>query len=120
MKIIIPGRLPGMNEIITAAKKGSGKYQPYAMMKDQYTDIVTWLAKGLPKREKVKIKITWYEPNMKRDIDNIAAGIKFILDGLVKAGVIKDDNQRYVKSIENIFETDTKNPRIEVQIEDIN
>ena len=52
MKFEISGRLPGLNEIIDAAKQGKGKYQPYAMMKEHYTTMIGWLAKKLPKYEK--------------------------------------------------------------------
>lgn len=117
MKFEIEGRLPNLNDIISAAKKGKGKYQPYAIMKEQYTETVAWCAKGLPSFEgAVDINITWYEKNGRRDIDNITAGTKFICDGLVIAGIIKDDSQKYVKSINNEFEIDRKNPRIEVEI----
>lgn len=117
----IPGRLPNLNDIISAAKKGKGKYQPYAIMKEQYTEQVAWCAKGLPSFEgEVDINITWYEKNGKRDIDGIAAGgTKFICDGLVMAGIIKDDSQKYVKSINNEFEIDRNNPRIEVEIKEV-
>ena len=81
MKLEIPGRLPGLNEIIDAAKQGKGKYQPYAMMKEHYTTMIAWLAKKLPKYEKVGLLITWHEPDRRRDPDNITAGQKFILEG---------------------------------------
>ena len=116
----IPGRLPNLNDIISAAKKGRGKYQPYAIMKEQYTEEVAWCAKGLPSFEgEVDINILWHEPNNRRDIDGIMAGAKFILDGLVMAGIIKDDSQKYVKSINHRFEIDRKNPRIEVEIKEV-
>lgn len=75
-------------------------------------DIVT----GLDGYECIKLKISWYEPNRRRDIDNITAGMKFILDGMVKASVIKDDSQRYVKGVEHEFYVDRVNPRVEVEI----
>lgn len=106
--------------MIDAAKKGRGKYQPYSIMKQTYTDMVAWLAKKLPKYNKVDITITWYEPNTRRDIDNISGGgTKFLLDGLVKAGTIKDDSQRYVKSIRHVFGVDRENPRVEAEISEI-
>ena len=115
--IEIPGRLPSLNDIIEAAKKGRGKYQPYAIMKEQYTSDIGWLAKKLPAYERVDIIITWYEPDRRRDPDNISGGgTKFILDGLVAGGAIKNDSQRYVNSISHRFEVDRENPRVEIEI----
>ena len=114
-----PGRLPGLNEIIDAAKQGRGKYQPYAQMKDRYTSEIGWLAKKLPRYNRVDITITWYEPNRRRDIDNITGGgTKFILDGLVVGGAIKDDSQRYINSIAHQFEVDRENPRVEIEVKE--
>ena len=119
MKLEIPGRLPGLNEIIEAAKQGKGKYQPYAMMKEYYTTMIGWLAKKLPPYEKVALVITWYEPDRRRDPDNIMAGQKFILDGMVAAGTIPNDSQKHIKGIIHRFAVDRKNPRVEVEIVDI-
>jgi Holliday junction resolvase RusA-like endonuclease len=120
MEISIAGRFPGLNDMIDAAKKGKGKYQPYAIMKEQYTDIVAWTAKKLPKFNKIDIEITWYEPNASRDPDNIAAGgTKMIMDGLVKAGVIENDNRKHVNSISHKFETDRLNPRVIIEIREV-
>ena len=119
MKFEIPGRLPGFNEIIEAAKQGTGNYQPYARMKEEYTTMVAWLAKKLPAYEKVALIITWYEPDLRRDPDNVMAGQKFILDGLVAAGTIPNDSQKHIKGIVHRFEVDRQNPRVEVEIVDM-
>lgn len=116
MKFEIPGRLPGLNEIIDAAKRNPHEY---ARMKETCTAMVAWLAKKLPRFEKVALVITWYEPDRRRDPDNIMAGQKFILDGMVQAGTIPNDSQRYIQGILHRFRTDPKNPRIEVEIVDI-
>jgi len=117
MKFDIEGRLPGLNEMIEAAKSHFGAY---ASMKQTYTDMVAWLAKKLPKYkyEQVNIIITWYEPNEKRDPDNIMAGQKFILDALVHAGVIPNDSQKYIAGIVHRFRVDKRRPRVEVEIID--
>lgn len=120
MIIEYPGRLPGLNEIIDAAKQGKGKYQPYAIMKDRYTSEIGWLAKNLPAYERVNITITWYEPNRRRDPDNITGGQKFILDGLVRGGVIPDDSQKYIAGIIHRFRVDKRKPRVEVEIIGVN
>ena len=118
-KITIKGRLPGTNDIIGAAKKGRGNYQPYSIMKAEYTDMIGWIAKQLPKYGREDIAITWYEPNLRRDPDNITGGgTKFILDGLVAAGVIKDDSQRYINSNSHRYKLDRKEPRIEVIVKE--
>ena len=115
MKFEIPGRLPGFNEIIDAAKRNPHEY---ARMKETYTAMVAWLVKKLPRFEKVALVITWYEPDQRRDPDNIMAGQKFILDGLVAAGTIPNDSQRYIQGILHRFRVDKQNPRIEVEIVD--
>ena len=116
MKFEIPGRLPGFNEIIEAAKRNPHEY---ARMKETCTAMVAWLAKKLPSYEKVALVITWYEPDHRRDPDNIMAGQKFIMDGLVQAGVIPDDSQKYILGIYHGFKVDRKNPRVEVEIVDM-
>ena len=64
----------------------------------------------------IKLKIAWYEPDNRRDVDNITFAVKFILDELVSAGIIKDDSRKYVSAIENVVLTDRNDPRIEVEI----
>lgn len=120
MKFNLPGRLPGLNEIIRAAKQGNRNYQPYAKMKEINTSAVAWTASKLPRNKgKVNITITWYEKDRRRDPDNVMAGQKFILDGLVVAGIIKNDSQKYINDILHKFRVDRKNPRIEVEIEEV-
>ena len=116
MKFEIPGSLPGFNDIIDAAKRNPHEY---ARMKETYTAMVAWLAKKLPSYEKVALVITWYELDHRRDPDNIMAGQKFILDALVHAGVIPNDSQKYVRGIVHRFKVDRKNPRVEVEIVDV-
>jgi hypothetical protein len=42
-------------------------------------------------------QFTWY-CRLENDADNVAAAAKYINDGLVNAGVIKDDSLKYVQS----------------------
>ena len=116
IKLVIPGALPGMNDIIDLAKKHWAKY---ADMKKTYTNMVHWLAKGKGELQRVEIHIAWYEPNLKRDPDNISAGEKFILDGLVAAGVIPNDGQKQIAGITHTYLLDRKNPRVEVTVKGV-
>lgn len=113
MKIVIPGELPDLNTIIDKSK---GHWAQYSKMKKRYTEMVAWLAKGKGKFKKIDIYITWYCKNRRKDKDNIMAGTKFILDGLVMAGVIENDGWRHVGSISHDFKVDRDNPRIEVKL----
>ena len=115
-KIIIPGEMPGRNKII---KAGKNHYHAYNNMKKENTQLVVWNAKKLPQMEKVYLNITWYTKNQRRDPDNIAAAVKFIFDGLVEAGVLKNDGWKENAGWSNTFKVDSKNPRIEVEIVEV-
>lgn len=118
-KIIIEGTLPSMNEIIDTAKMGRGKYSHYASMKRVNTDLVAWTCKSQLKGfkfERVDIAITWYCPDKMKDPDNIMAGQKFILDGLVNSKVIPGDGWKQINNISHKFAIDRDNSRIEVVI----
>ncbi len=114
--IIIPGELPGMNEIIAAAKS---HYHQYNDMKKVNTEMVTWIAKKIPKKKRIFLDITWYCKDRRRDPDNIAAAVKFIWDGLVEAGVIENDGWSENAGWSNTFKVDKNNPRVEVKIREV-
>ena len=50
-KIVIPGELPDLNTIIAESKRGRGKWQPYNELKQEYTNIVAWIAKSEIKKQ---------------------------------------------------------------------
>lgn len=115
-KLIIPGELPDLNRIIAASKQHYGQY---SKLKKENTEFVAWIAKKLPVLSKINLKITWYCKDKRKDKDNISVGIKFILDGLVKAKVIKNDGWNEIGDFEYRFCVDKKNPRIEVEITEV-
>lgn len=115
-KFTIPGELPDLNQIIKAAKS---HYGAYSKLKKDNTDLIVYLAKKLPKIERVDLEITWYCKDKKKDKDNITAGIKFILDGLVKAGVIENDGWKQIGDISHKLKVDKHNPRIEVILKEV-
>ena len=121
MKFTIEGRLSGLNEYTNACR--NNRYSGNNMKKKNQESVIKGILKGVRERSlcwvykyPVKIKITWYEPNKRRDIDNVTFGTKFILDALVQKEILKDDSQKYVNGIEHIVLTDKENPRIEVEI----
>lgn len=64
----------------------------------------------------VELAFRWYEPNKKRDLDNICFAKKFILDALVNNKIIVADSWRGVVGFTDKFFVDSNNPRIEVDI----
>lgn len=116
IKLIIPGELPNLNEIIDESKKHWTKYRN---MKATETEKVAWLAKKIPEMQRINLTITWYCKNKRQDKDNIMAGTKFILDGLVTAGKIKNDGWKEIGDIAHKFKVDKENPRVEVEIQEV-
>lgn len=69
----------------------------------------------------IKIIYRFYEPNKRRDKDNVAAfAMKVIQDALVKEKIIKNDGWREIESFECLFDVDKNNPRIEVELQELN
>lgn len=64
----------------------------------------------------VQLNIKWYEPNDRKDIDNITFATKFIQDSLVRTGILEDDSRKYINQVNHTVFTDKENPRIEVEI----
>ena len=114
--LVIESRFPSLNVTIAAAKR---HWSIYAKEKRRLTLSVALLAKvqRIKPVERAVIRFTWYEANKRRDPDNIsAAGKKPILDGLVEAGVLKDDGWSVIQGLEDRFAIDTERPRVEVTI----
>lgn len=102
-----------MNEIVKVSKE---HHMKYANMKKDYTALVQMSAEKLPKIERADFTINWYCRDKRKDKDNIMAGQKFIFDGLVKAGVLKNDGWSEIDQVLHRFDVDKNNPRIEVEI----
>lgn len=122
LEIFLPVRLPGFNEAIASSKAGRGRFNRYAREKEQ---IQEWICGSLrefkiPRFSKCKIGFTWIEPDRRRDIDNISAGKKYILDALVELGVLPDDSWKHVKGfLPESFEADKNNWGVIVRIEGV-
>lgn len=70
-------------------------------LEEQIRTDVQWLVKAakIPRLTAVTIELVFYPKDGRvRDADNTTATLKPCLDGLVKAGVLDDDNSRHVLS----------------------
>lgn len=68
----------------------------------------------------VILKYDFFEPNRKRDLDNISAfAHKVIQDSLVKTSVLVNDGWNEITGYIDQFYLDKENPRIEVTIVEV-
>lgn len=65
----------------------------------------------------VYIKYTFYEPNRKRDKDNISGfAHKVIQDALVATRTLRNDGWNDITGFSDEFKVDRQHPRIEVEL----
>lgn len=115
--LTISGRLVGLNDYTKACR--GNKYEGANMKKEAEEFIMLCIKQQIPNVHfdaPVELHFRWYEPNRKRDLDNVCFAKKFILDALVKAGTIKTDGWNGVMGFTDEFFI-TNNPRVEVDIE---
>lgn len=115
-KIEIPFRLPSLNQYINECRKN--KYAGANMKKTVDRDIGYYINKLPQYKNPIKIHFTWVEENKRRDLDNVCFAKKFILDSMVKAGKLKDDNRNYVVGFEDNFKYD-KASKVILEIEEV-
>lgn len=118
--LVIQGQLPNLNQYTKACR--SNAYAG-ANMKKQAEKIITAFImqqlKGVHFEGTVELAFRWYEPNKKRDLDNVCFAKKFILDALVSNKIIVSDGWKGVVGFTDKFYVDAKNPRIEVDIKSV-
>jgi hypothetical protein len=115
----IDGPLPGMNEMIAAAKGSGGRGAAYARLKLAWTLKVKSEAKrqGLRPVPRATLRFAWFEKDRRRDPDNVASAKKLVLDGLVAAGVLPRDGWSAVLGFSDRWAIDRHLPRVEITIE---
>lgn len=116
--LTIEGQLPNLNDYTSACR--SNRYAGAKMKKDAERIISIYIMqqlKGVVFDGTVSLNFRWYEPNRKRDLDNICFAKKFILDALVSNGIIKADGWQGVAGFTDQFFIDEEFPRIEVDID---
>lgn len=118
MKYIIKDIPPSNNKYMGRGSRGQNF--TYQDEKRQWE----WLVKASvgqnkPKSPIAKAKVTltyYFKTRHRRDPDNYAG--KFLLDGLVNCGVIKDDSFKCI-DLELIGKYDKENPRTEITVKEL-
>lgn len=86
---------PTLNEVIRLCKESP---HIYARHKRQYGNDCALCAIGMPQFPgKVWIAFEWRIKTFKRDPDNTGVAAKFIMDAIVKVGVLKDDSAEIIQ-----------------------
>lgn len=89
----IKGQLAFLNEHDKANR--ANKYGG-AALKENMTNMVAWQLKNDPPiKQSCRIKFIWYISS-NHDPDNIRFAAKYVLDGMIKAHVLANDNQAWV------------------------
>jgi len=122
-KFTIPGRLMGRNEFDYVSRSHWSKANE-AKRAEQERVIWAMREAGVrPVSGPVEIAFNYFEKRQRngrlRDCDNIHAGaVKVVQDAMKQAGIIPDDNPKWVRNTYPWFAFNQGNPRIEVTIAD--
>ena len=108
-----------MNE--TVAKNRANRYLG-AKFKSDIEEAIGWDIKQALTTKTLKrvtapceIYIEWHEATMRRDADNIHSSVKFVMDAMVKNGILQNDSRRYVRQIHHKI-VDDKDDFVVVEI----
>lgn len=109
MEFIINEKLPSLNQVISSNR--ANRYAGAKLKKDIET-LIGWSIKKAalkPITNPCVINIEWHEATKRRDVDNIHSSVKFILDALVKNGILINDSRKHVKQIYHQIVDDNEN-----------
>ncbi len=95
-----------LNEYIN--KERSNRYAA-AKIKRDTTSAIRYMLLGKPKlKTPCRLNFTWLVLNQRMDLDNIAFAKKYVIDGMVSAGLIPDDGLKYIKGFTDKYEISNK------------
>jgi hypothetical protein len=115
--LTIQGCLPNLNDIIDASKHTRWTYD--TLKKNTEYIILAACFSGKTRLQPMPyayISCDWVEPNMKRDPDNICAGLKFVLDTLVYKKILPGDGWAHVLGIAHTFRIDKDAPHVAITL----
>ena len=118
VSIWIPVVFPSRNESEGAAR--SNKYAG-ASLKKRFTRMAELcirerMPSGCKTMDRYSVSILWVCKDDKTDPDNVLGGIKYVMDGLVAAGLVAGDRWKNVVKIENRFVVRESNPGVHVYV----
>ena len=127
-KLIIDGTLPNLNDYLKAERqtfRKGGKFTTKGNeLKKDTQELIIWAIRqqlrGVHITKPIILKYDFYEPNKKRDLDNISAfAHKTVQDSLVLAGIIDNDGWKNIAGYVDQFYLDGESPRIEILLVEV-
>ena len=67
------------------------------------------------KEQPTNFEFNWYLKNRRKDKDNVSFAKKYILDGMVDAGLIENDGWKQIGDWKERFELDKEFERVEIK-----
>lgn len=114
----IEGRFPSLGDYVAAERRGRLAGASMRRREAERARLAA-AAAGVPAFSgRVTVRLLWVEPSRRRDPDEIAFAKKFVLDGMVAAGVIEGDGQSRVVGLQDTFAVDPARPRVVVEVRD--
>lgn len=114
----VPLPLPQFNDVIRSSKAHWGAYYS---LKDRHTKQVAWLARAArlqPMQAPLSVLCEWHPASRRVDPDNLSHALKYVLDGLMMAGVLPGDGYSVLRVIEHAFsEPDKDTPHVLVVLQ---
>lgn len=121
VKLMIPGKLDNLNDYITACR--TNQYKGAKVKHKNENRVIQAIYEQLGRlriKKSVYMTYTWYEPNKRRDLDNVSSfGRKVIQDALVETRVLENDGWKNIVGFQDNFYIDADNPRVEVVIREV-
>lgn len=121
VKLMIPGKLDNLNDYITACR--TNQYKGAKVKHKNENRVIQAIYEQLGRlriKKPVYMTYTWYEPNKRRDLDNVSSfGRKVIQDALVETRVLENDGWKNIVGFQDNFYIDVDNPRVEVVIREV-
>lgn len=100
----------------------ANKFERNRIKKEYHKLIKIQLLKNKEKfKGEYRVTYRYFYQNSKSDLDNVVVVIaKFLNDGLKELGIIVDDSVKYLVNSQLIVDScDKKNPRMEIEVEEI-
>ena len=112
-KFIIEGEFTSLNEYINTER--ISKFAAAATKRNETELVVMFLSRENPLPDDCyPLKPRFDTKDARKDADNVDFARKFILDGMVKAGILVDDRRKFIVGFDINLYVDKNNPRVEI------